>query len=192
MLAVLTGALVLLTAYYAWQTRSMVLEMRNARQLSLRPKIALDVELLGPKFGVIVVANVGAGAALDSRLTLVFHNADGENEEREWIDHLIAPGERHEFLPPKDVNNMDQLVATYPRVSARGTVVDLFGDTIDVNETIAIAEAWERIGTLSHRWQEPAPDRLIRGVEDIQKAIERAAGDFRELARSLRDRDASI
>jgi len=79
-LAVLTGLLVLITAFYAWQTRKMVGEMeatrvaqaaavdemRRTREASIRPVLVPHTELLDPRqpqvfFGI---KNVGRGPAI--------------------------------------------------------------------------------------------------------------------------------
>ena len=38
-ISILTGVLVLVTGYYAWQTQEMVREMRRARKLQVMPKM---------------------------------------------------------------------------------------------------------------------------------------------------------
>jgi hypothetical protein len=182
-LAVLTAVLVVLTGYYAWQTRAMVTEMRNARQLSLRPKIVLDVELLGPTFGVIVLANVGAGAALNADLTLRFHRPDGEvGDERRWLEHVIAPGERHQFLPPEGVDYMDGFAEIYPRVAVEGAITDVFDERIAVTGEVFIAKAWDHLKKANRRFDRPALERLVREAEEIRKAFEKAVAELRRLA----------
>ena len=44
----LTAALVLVTAYYAWMNRRAVSEMKAARDATLLPKLALEFHRLGP------------------------------------------------------------------------------------------------------------------------------------------------
>jgi hypothetical protein len=84
-LAIVNGAAVLalvgVTAWYAWQTREMAKEMQRARMLSLMPKLVLDVRMVAPGFGLIIVRNVGAGPALDADLTLTLE--EGEDEHRD-------------------------------------------------------------------------------------------------------------
>lgn len=70
MLAALTAVLIVITAYYAWQTRRAVVEMQRARQLSVRPKLVIAIEMPDPTIGRIAIKNVGAGAALDVDVTL--------------------------------------------------------------------------------------------------------------------------
>jgi hypothetical protein len=97
--AVAIGVLVVVTAYYAWQTHKMAREMRQARLLSLLPKLVLDIEMVGPRHGNIVVQNVGPGPAIDADLVIVFDAADegavdpGKRDfVRLGIDTLLAEG----------------------------------------------------------------------------------------------------
>jgi len=69
---VLTGVLVLVTAYYAWQNQRMVGEMRRSRELSVLPKLAVDLRLQGPTFAQVQVLNVGPGPALAVDLRIAF------------------------------------------------------------------------------------------------------------------------
>ena len=176
-LAVINGiaivVLVLVTAYYAWQTHEMAGEMRRARLLSLLPRLVLDVEMIGPTYGVIVVRNVGTGPALEADLTIVFASSEsGDAERRRWRPHVIAPGERHEFLPPTDIGDMTGLVARHPSVSLEGRIQDALGQHHDVEERIDLAAWWDRLGEAVHRWQEDPANRLVREVEKTRKELE--------------------
>jgi hypothetical protein len=69
---VLTFALVAITAYYAWQTQNMVREMRDSRELSVLPKLTVDLSWLGPVNPVPAIINVGQGAAMRADLNVRF------------------------------------------------------------------------------------------------------------------------
>ncbi len=100
-LTLLTGALVIITAYYAWQNHRMVKEMREARRLSVLPKLAISIFMHGPTFGMPRLVNVGQGPALDVDINLVFSRRDGSGvEERTWKAGVMPPGETHDFMPP--------------------------------------------------------------------------------------------
>jgi hypothetical protein len=145
--------LVLVTAYYAWQTRQMAKEMRSARLLSLLPKLVLDIKMIGPTYGDVLVRNVGPGPAIDADLTLTFEESEaGEREEREWLAHVIAPGEDHEFLPAQGIGSMDELVAKHPTIALTGTIRDALNQTHSVDERIDLAEAWVRLESAQVRW----------------------------------------
>jgi hypothetical protein len=176
-LAIINGVaivvLVLVTAYYAWQTREMAKEMRSARLLSLLPKLVLDVKMIGPTFGDVVVRNVGPGAAIDADLTLTFEGSEAaEREERQWLAHVIAPGEDHEFLPGNEIRSMDDLVAKHPRIALEGKIRDAFGQTHVVDERIDVAEFWGHLENANERWVESADRKVVRELEKIRKELE--------------------
>jgi hypothetical protein len=176
-LAIINGVaivvLVLVTAYYAWQTREMAKEMRSARLLSMLPKLVLDVKMIGPTFGDVVVRNVGPGAAIDADLTLTFEGSESaEREERQWLAHVIAPGENHEFLPAHGIGGMDDLVAKHPTIALEGKIRDAFGQTHVVDERIDVAEFWGRLENANERWVENADRKVVRELEKIRKELE--------------------
>lgn len=176
-LAIINGVaivvLVLVTAYYAWQTREMAKEMRSARLLSLLPKLVLDVKMIGPTFGDVVVRNVGPGAAIDADLTLTFEGSEAaEPEERQWLAHVIAPGEDHEFLPAHGIGGMDDLVAKHPTIALEGKIRDAFDQTHVVDERIDVAEFWGRLERANERWVESADGKVVRELEKIRRELE--------------------
>jgi uncharacterized membrane protein YfcA len=85
-LAVLTAVLVLVTAYYAWQTRRTVIEMKRARATAVLPRVAVKVHTLAGGIGWIRVVNVGPGPALDLDATLTFQ-PDGWDTR--WRAHVL-------------------------------------------------------------------------------------------------------
>jgi hypothetical protein len=69
----LTALLVLITAFYAWQNRRMAVEMRRSREALIRPKLAVDIHMIAPMYGVARVTNVGQGPAQDIDVKLAFN-----------------------------------------------------------------------------------------------------------------------
>ncbi len=128
----LTLVLVAATIFYAWQTRQTVKAMWEARRLTILPKVAVDLRIPYPTFGIVVVKNVGHGPALDVNLSLGFSPTDakGNPEERRWRTNLLAAGEEHRFYPPAgsagQLMNMDELVLNYCEIWLKGIVLDAF------------------------------------------------------------------
>lgn len=88
---VMTAALVLVTAYYAWQNRQMVQEMRAARAVSVLPKVVVRWTYVGPGIGLPHITNVGVGAALDVDVELAFEPGGGF--KRRWRSAVLTPGD---------------------------------------------------------------------------------------------------
>jgi hypothetical protein len=70
-LLALSAALVLTTVIYAVYTAKMSAEMRSTRLLGIRPRLALDVDVLAVH-GILTITNVGQGAALGVDVALSF------------------------------------------------------------------------------------------------------------------------
>jgi hypothetical protein len=186
-LAIINGIavvlLALLTGYYAWQTHSMAEEMRRARLLTFLPKLALDLAMATPTYAMVVVRNVGSGPALDADLRLVFAGTDStEPEERSWLAHVVAPGERHEFIPPTEVNSLIDLAARHPTVSLRGSVRDALGQAHAVSEQIDVAEASARLESALHRWEETPQRKMVRELEKLGPELHKIELDLSALA----------
>jgi hypothetical protein len=52
----LTAALVIVTIYYAWQTRQTVAELRRARSASVLPRMAVSIRTLAGGVGFVRLA----------------------------------------------------------------------------------------------------------------------------------------
>lgn len=97
-LALLTLVLVVVTAYYAWQTQRTVQEMRRARSAAVLPRLAVSVKALGAGVGWPEVANIGPGPAIDAEVRLSFQPA---GPQVLWRAHVVASGESRD-LPAQD------------------------------------------------------------------------------------------
>ena len=174
MLAVLTAALVLITGYYAWQTRGTLKEMREVRRLAALPRLVLDLHMATPIYAMLVVQNVGPGPALNGDLEIVFEGASaGTDSMRRWRPHLISSGEKHQFLPPEGVGSLDALAAAFPRVILRGHVHDGFGERHTVDERIDVAAAAAVLEEALHLFVQDPVERVVKELEKSHRQLER-------------------
>lgn len=179
----LTAVLVVVTAYYAIQTQLMVREMRDARRLSVRPKLAIDLDPIGPGFALVKVLNVGAGACVDADLTFDFIARPGSSrssQSRRWRMNFIAPGERHRFFPPLDDKeqplDIDPFTAEYAKVRLTGSVRDVLGETLTIDEEIRdLKERWEFQKAAWHARETNQLKELTKEVGKVQQAIGQVA-----------------
>lgn len=166
-LVILTGVLAITTAVYAWYTRAML-------RLSVRPKIALVIDPVGPTAVFVALKNLGHGPALDIEFELTF---DPPGERRQWRSEALAPGQQDRFIPPKveekHLMDLKTLSGLDVHVRLRGTVKDLLGKTHRADDDLALGE-WARVVEDSGQayFQEPA-ERALRQLEKITKALER-------------------
>ena len=177
---VLTFALVVITAHYAWQTQRMVREMRDSRELSVLPKITIDLTYLGPLNAVPTLTNVGSGPALNADLEVVFEPVDPDvqpPEVRRLRWNVIAPGERIRLFPPDAGNRLmttDEMATRYARVRVRGTAGDSLGNQRPVEHCLEDLEQWSQL----------IRDTRVLADEPPAKEI---AKEVKALAREMRD-----
>lgn len=149
--AFLTLCLVAITAYYAWQTRRMVVEMRKAREMQVSPRLVLT---LGPRVpgaassgDYLYVENVGAGMALEVDIEVALEPsaplkwrlqasslASGERRKVERAD--VVGGEEDRGL------RRETLALSYKGVRLLGTYRDVFGSLHQVDSELALREGW--------------------------------------------------
>jgi hypothetical protein len=166
--AVLTGALVLITGYYAWQNRKMASEMAAARQISVLPKLVIEWTMASPVFGFPTLKNVGPGAALDVDVTISFEHLrpEGQSETRKWTASVMVPGEERQFLPPSPptggLMDTEALAATYSRIILGGSYRDALGEPHTAEDSLSDIAEWRSMSKTAHaRWDDPDPTKRL-------------------------------
>lgn len=154
--ALILGVLVLITAYYAFQTRNTVTAMQASTRATLEatdrsiraqqmPRLALQVYSHGETEAGVQITNVG-GPAIDADLSIEFvphthRNLLGtvrrhrfsiiESPQQIMVaGPLKADGEEGQTIPRKE------LCQDYDRIVVRGNVTDSLGDHHEIEETI--------------------------------------------------------
>lgn len=64
--------LVGINAYYSWQTRQEIAEMKKARKTEFMPHIKVALAFLGPLALILRITNVGKGPAIDVKTMITF------------------------------------------------------------------------------------------------------------------------
>jgi len=170
---VLTAALVLVTAYYAYQTRETVKELRGARAASIMPKPLMNFDYVGGGFFFVVLANAGTGPALKVDLTMSY---EPEGPRIRWTSPLMSVGELVRFLGPEEIRLMTELIEKYERVVLTGSCLDALGGTCDVNQTLVFREHWDSGVEAKRLLDEPDSVKMVREVEKIRREMERIRG----------------
>lgn len=168
---VLTAALVLVTAYYAWQNRQMVQEMRAARAVSILPKVVVRWTYVGPGVGFPHITNVGVGAALDVDVELAFEPGGGF--KRRWRSAVLTPGDGSDFLlrTPGGFASLDELTQTHETMHLSGSCRDALGNEHTINETVEIRESWQLTQAASERVKVDYQKKMADQLEAIAKAV---------------------
>lgn len=161
-LVVATVGLVFATGVLAWFTRELAaaakatrleaektrLEMEEARHLSIRPRLTFDAAPVGGVAGVLLIRNLGHGPALKVRLRIEFV---GPDENREWFQDSIAPGESHQLNLPEPFNQMKAALEDPLLVRIHGRMTDLNGREIKTGDEIHVSEWWATVVAAQER-----------------------------------------
>ena len=118
---VLTAILVIVTGFYALQTKLMVDEMRRARGASITPKVALSFEHLGGPVSFPLLINCGVGPALEVDVKISYE--PGETHFV-WSSPLMVAGESIRFNGPDETLDMRKLIERYDRIVLTGQCQD--------------------------------------------------------------------
>jgi hypothetical protein len=181
----LTAALVAITAYYAWRTQQMVREMRHARELSVRPILAIELRFIAPNFADLAITNAGAGPAVDVDVELVAEptaTSEHERDARRWRTSVLAPGGSHEFAPPAGLN-MEDFAREFACVRVQGTLRDALGEQREVEAEIAdLADTWKRMGAANQLWKDDPTDKATRALVKPLGELQRELRAIRRVA----------
>jgi dCMP deaminase len=181
----LTLVLVLITGYYAVQTRLTVGEMRAARGAQVLPKLVAGFRVVGPLVMYPRVANIGPGTALDIECKL---KLEPNGQEWRWRWALLASGESQEFSPSAPHPDgtpfqpyIEQFEKHYTHFSLDAVYRDAMGkrhtssSRAEIRETIRLAK-----GGGVHPIVEP--------VERVEKQLERGVKEIEGLRRVFESR----
>jgi hypothetical protein len=178
--ALMTAALVLVTAFYAVQNYRMVAEMQRSRGLAILPKLAVEFHRLGPTAMTVAIKNVGPGAALAVDVRLMYDPLDHEQfgPQVRWRRSVLAPGEQSDFMPPGGVNDsVNTLPNTYRSIRLVGSMLDAAGNRHNVEERLENLREWRGLLHAAHeRWVDPDRERRLAG--ELESASRPRLGSY--------------
>lgn len=175
-IVLLTAALVAITAYYAYQTRQMVVEMKAARSVQILPRLVPTIEYIAPDAGLIRFQNVGPGPALNVNVTMYLE--PGHGQERRLTQAVIAPGEGHSFMPRIEETatlSLESLMADYNLLCLAGTFDDAMGAHHQVDECFDIRESKELLYSARRIIPDNWPRTSAKELEKIRRTLEKIA-----------------
>lgn len=170
--AATTGILVIVTLWYAWQTRQMVFQMELARAAQVRPHLALSIDLERAAVFLRVV-NAGAGPAMSVDVRI--ESEPGPGVRIPYMTPVLAPGAGQSLIVRDDTSravvDLKQLVLALQakRVKLTGTCTDALGREHQVADSLNLEEYSEAYH--SRTWRAQSDDQLKR----IADALERRA-----------------
>lgn len=155
-------------------------EARRSRELSVLPKLAIDMETIAGMFVGLKLTNVGQGPALEVELTITFEPVEGgalPADARPWRAKVLARDEWLRFVPPRDEQgeplDVPFLGQAYQAVTVRGRMYDALGQEHEVDERVddlaGLHETTVRAMVLVEK------DRVREELRELRKSIDKAA-----------------
>lgn len=177
--------LVIITAYYAWQTRATVKEMREARGAQVLPKLVPTFEIAGPVVMFPRVVNIGPGSATEIECTL---KLEPDGPEWPWRWALLASGAGQSFTPAGNHPDgtpfspyTEQIKKHYTHLSLSASYRDATGRKHTSRETAEIRETLDLVQRVGVHWS-PEP------IDEIEKHLEKGAKEIEALRRAIESR----
>ncbi len=189
----LTAILVLITGHYAWQTRTRrtVEELRNARGVSVLPRLTLRLHSIATTTSSIQVMSVGPGPALAVDVEVVFvpRYADAQRICRRIQAPAMTSGEYHEVLPLMEDHDgllhTAALAARFSHIELTGTMADVLGAAHRVFETLPDLEDWRQVRAAAQlRWTDPNAERRL--AAELGKRLEPIGNTLADAIRDAR------
>lgn len=164
--------LVLITAWYAWQTHQTVVEMRESRRAVVRPHLRLDLRTIGGS-AIAKVENVGSGPALDAKATVALLQGADVIEQLEWATPVLRPGESRLLHMPKSDPSFDHHLELGAKITLAGSCSSAAGETIAVSDCLQFAaEMRNEITITSSTDTSERLKKIIDALRGIEQAIE--------------------
>ena len=178
-IVVLTGLLVLVTLWYATETRRMVSRLDRQQETVTRPVLTFQLIPWHAKVLKLRIENVGAGPAFDVQGTVEAFTSDGP-DTFPWSYPLLGSGRYEEFGIPAPANassqerfNLDAIRARVSALRAAFTYRSAAHRPYTLDTTINVTNVTQDWVDSQMMATEDHPDRLLpriaKALEDIAK-----------------------
>lgn len=182
---VITIALVLVTIYYARQTRRSVEEVVAARAASIKPSIRLHFGTLPPDQVFLIVENVGTGPALGVDLRFALTGFTSGADVQTYATPMLRVGEARKFLYPTwgkvELMQLKSLQDVPVSIELTGMCMDTDGRQYDIHDAIHFSEAQGQLALLPWHLERPdeaaALDRIAGELSTIRLAVQARGGE---------------
>lgn len=174
-LVVANVVLVLITAWYAWQTHQTVVEMREARRAVVRPRVCLSLRTKGGH-AIVRIENVGSGPALDARATARLIT-DGETVEQiDWSSPVLRAGESRLLYMPKENSLFEYHEKRGTRVTLSGSCSSAAGETIPIDDGLGFTADMRNEVTVT---SSDDVSELLKKIIDALNGIDQSVGSLK-------------
>lgn len=155
-------------------------EARRARELSVFPKLAINMQTIAGMVVGLKLTNVGQGPALEVELTIAFEPIEGGSlppEVRPWRAKVLARDEWLRFMPPRDQQGdplrVPALGQAYKAVTVKGRMHDALGQEHEVDERVGDLAGLHELTVGAAVLVEN--DRVRDELRELRKSFDKAA-----------------
>jgi hypothetical protein len=155
-------------------------ETRRARELSVLPNLAINMQTITGTFVGLKLTNVGQGPALEVDLTIAFEPIEGGSlprDVRPWRAKVLARDEWLRFVPPRDKQGeplqVPALGQAYEAVTVKGRMLDALGQEHEVDERVGDLTGLHELTVGAAVLVEK--DRVREELRELRKSIDNAA-----------------
>ena len=169
-----TLLLVIVTAYYAVQTRKTVNEMKKATEAGFLPSLKVALGWIGPVNTQLVVTNVGKGAAIGIKAR--FGVREFKNSERSWIWPMLMPGEHETMQIPVGPENyetsMDFFKHNQSTLDLQAEYSDILGKSHSISHSLDITAQLTQFERTQVGYKEDELAQIRKQLERIARWLE--------------------
>ncbi|WP_321429052.1 hypothetical protein [uncultured Methanolobus sp.] len=167
-ISVLTAILVIITAYYAWQTRGMVKEMETARLYQFLPSLKVNPTHLhlGDGFDV-EIRNLGVGPAKNIRGTL---KIEPDGDEVDIIYTILYPTESFSLHAPFKCADSYKIAKEYKQLTMEVCFEDIANITHE-NKDVFMIEDIDKTRNDDHR-----ASTIVEVLNEIKRTLDSIEG----------------
>lgn len=173
-LATSTAVLVIVTGYYAKQTKNTVDVLKRTAELSVRPHLKGTFQQIGPVAGDLKIQNVGNGPA--NRIELSYWIDSKDETKRNWTKPLLMPNDSDEFFIPKNENQpaFDNVYFEDNQTTIRitGKYFDILDNEYKIDDSIDVTAYVKQWKKTSVRYKESPEQEISKSIEKIARSVD--------------------
>lgn len=173
-----TLLLVIVTAYYAIQTRKTVDEMRKATEAQFLPSLKVALGDIGPVHTELLVTNAGKGAAIGIKAK--FRIRELNDSERSWTWPMLVPGGSETLAipvgPEKYESSIDFFKGTQSTLDLQAEYSDILGKPHIVSHSLDITAHVKQFERTIVGYREDELTKIREQLEKIARWLELRRG----------------
>lgn len=189
-LVIVTAVLVILTGFYAFQTKKTVQVLDKAAKMEFLPRLQGHLHMTGPVNVDFRISNVGKGSASDVQVNFL---VIGRNTiKRTWTQPLFTPNQFQDFPIPVSENEEQGSIPYFEvnetKIQITATYNDILGNSHSSKQEIDISEFVKQFKTTLSLYDEETMDEIPRNIKSISDDVKKITNNLSSIGDILSDR----